>query len=50
MAYDQSKRLLKITTALGPDLVMLTELDGVDELSRPFLFRSRSSPTSRWTR
>jgi type VI secretion system secreted protein VgrG len=39
MAYDQSKRLLKITTKLGADLVMLTELDGLDELSRPFLFR-----------
>lgn len=39
MAHDQSKRLLKITTQLGADLVMLTELDGVDELSKPFLFK-----------
>lgn len=41
MAYDQSKRLLKITTNLGADAVLLTELDGVDELSRPFLFKIR---------
>jgi type VI secretion system secreted protein VgrG len=41
MAYDQAKRLLKITTNLGADTVLLTELDGVDELSRPFLFKIR---------
>ncbi|BDG74216.1 type VI secretion system Vgr family protein [Roseomonas fluvialis] len=40
-SYVQSNRLLKITTDLGVDMVMLTELDGVDELSRPFLFKIR---------
>ncbi len=41
MAYDQSKRILAIQTTLGADKVMLTELEGHDELSRPFLFRIR---------
>jgi len=39
MPYDQTKRLLKITTALDANTVLLTELEGVDELSKPFLFR-----------
>ncbi|NKE19045.1 type VI secretion system Vgr family protein [Neoroseomonas oryzicola] len=41
MAYDQSKRILAITTILGPDKVLLTELEGHDELSQPFLFKIR---------
>ncbi|MGE5146045.1 MAG: type VI secretion system Vgr family protein [Candidatus Eiseniibacteriota bacterium] len=39
MAYDQSHRILAIQTQLGSDKVMLTELDGHDEISRPFLFK-----------
>ncbi len=41
MAYDQSKRILAITTILGPNKVLLTELEGHDELSQPFLFKIR---------
>lgn len=41
MAYDQSKRVLAISTILGPDKVLLTELEGHDELSQPFLFKIR---------
>lgn len=39
MNHDQTRRILAITTDLGPDKVLLTDLDGVDEISRPFLFR-----------
>jgi type VI secretion system secreted protein VgrG len=39
--YDQSKRLLKITTTLGADQAQLNELDGIDEISQPFVFSIR---------
>jgi type VI secretion system secreted protein VgrG len=39
MEYDQASRLLSITTSLGPNAVLLTELEGVDALSKPFEFR-----------
>jgi type VI secretion system secreted protein VgrG len=39
MAQDHSGRLLRIETTLGADKVVLTELEGTEALSRPFLFR-----------
>lgn len=41
MAFDQTRRILAITTELGRDKVLLTELEGRDEISRPFLFKIR---------
>lgn len=39
MTYDQTNRILAITTALGANKAVLTELEGEDAISRPFLFR-----------
>lgn len=41
MPFDQTYRMLAIETALGPDAAVLTELDGEEAVSRPFLFRIR---------
>jgi type VI secretion system secreted protein VgrG len=37
--YTQDQRLLEITTRLGSGKTLLTELDGYDEISKPFLFK-----------
>jgi type VI secretion system secreted protein VgrG len=37
--FDQQERLLAITTRLRENNVLLTELDGIDEISKPFLFK-----------
>lgn len=37
-SYDQSGRLLRIDTTLGPNKVLLVDLDGTEALSQPFLF------------
>lgn len=39
MTYDQTNRILAITTDLGDNKAVLTELEGEDAISRPFLFR-----------
>lgn len=39
MSFDQTDRLLRIDTTLGPDKALLTDLEGVEAISRPFLFR-----------
>ncbi len=39
MSFDQIDRLLRIDTTLGVDKALLTELEGVEAISRPFLFR-----------
>jgi type VI secretion system secreted protein VgrG len=39
VTYDQTSRILAITTDLGDNKAVLTELDGEDAISRPFLFR-----------
>ena len=39
MSFDQTDRLLRIDTALGPDKALLTDLEGVEAISSPFLFR-----------
>lgn len=36
--YRQTARFLQIETPLGPDQVLLTEVDGYDAISRPFVF------------
>lgn len=41
MAYDQTTRVLRIDTDLGPDEAVLTELTGRDSLSEPYLFTIR---------
>lgn len=41
MPFDQTNRILKIETDLGPDEAMLTELRGEDAISRPYLFTIR---------
>lgn len=43
MDYNQTNRLLKISTDLGENQAVLTELDGEDAISRPFVFRIRFS-------
>ncbi len=40
-AYDQSGRYLAIQTQLGTDRAILTELEGEDTLSKPFVYRIR---------
>jgi len=37
--YANDKRFLKIKTPLGADAVLLTQVKGVDQISKPFLFR-----------
>lgn len=37
-SYDQSGRLLRIDTSLGPNKVLLVDLDGTEALSQAFLF------------
>ncbi|MES2712868.1 MAG: type VI secretion system tip protein TssI/VgrG [Pseudomonadota bacterium] len=37
-SYDQSGRLLRIDSSLGPNKVLLVDMDGTEALSRPFLF------------
>ncbi|MBR0681729.1 type VI secretion system tip protein VgrG [Roseomonas eburnea] len=39
MNYDQTNRILAINTKLGTDKAVLTELEGDDAISKPFLFR-----------
>lgn len=43
MEYNQTNRILKISTDLGANKAVLTEIDGEDAISRPFLFRIRFS-------
>ena len=38
MSYSQTTRVLEIQTTLGADKAMLTELDGEERISQPFLF------------
>ncbi|WP_198369233.1 type VI secretion system Vgr family protein [Roseomonas rosulenta] len=38
MSYSQTTRVLEIQTTLGPDLAMLTELEGEERISQPYLF------------
>jgi type VI secretion system secreted protein VgrG len=38
MTYSQTDRALAIQTTLGPDLAMLTELEGEERISQPFVF------------
>ena len=45
MPYDQTTRVLKIETELGEDMAVLTEMDGQDALSRPFVFNIRFATT-----
>ena len=40
-ALAQSRRILSIQTSLGDDAAVLTELDGEDAISRPFVLRIR---------
>lgn len=37
--FDQTNRILAITTKLGMDKAVLTELEGEDAISKPFVFR-----------
>ncbi len=37
-SFDQTGRLLQIRTSLGPDSALLTEVQGHDRISHPFLF------------
>ncbi len=37
-SYDQSGRLLRIDTSLGPNMALLVDLDGTEALSQPFLY------------
>ncbi len=37
--YSQANRPLKVTTALGPDELLLTGFRGTEEVSRPFTFQ-----------
>ncbi len=39
MPYTQSGRRLKVTTPLGPDVLLLNGFSGHEAISRPFLFR-----------
>lgn len=41
MSYDQTNRILAIKTDLGDNAAVLTELDGEDAISRPYVFRIR---------
>ncbi|MBR0673272.1 type VI secretion system Vgr family protein [Neoroseomonas soli] len=41
--YDQANRILAINTKLGTDKAVLTEVEGEDAISKPFLFRIRFS-------
>ncbi|CAH0249446.1 type VI secretion system Vgr family protein [Roseomonas sp. CECT 9278] len=41
MSYSQTQRVLAIQTTLGPDLAMLTELEGEERISQPFVFNIR---------
>ena len=46
MAYDQTNRILAIKTTLGDNQAVLTELDGEDAISRPYVFRIRFATES----
>ena len=39
LLFSQANRMLAIDSPLGPDQLLLTELDGHDAISRPFSFR-----------
>jgi type VI secretion system secreted protein VgrG len=41
MTYSQTDRVLAIQTTLGPDLAMLTELEGEERISQPYVFNIR---------
>lgn len=41
MPYEQANRILAIDTKLGANKALLSQLDGEDQLSRPFVFRVR---------
>ncbi len=41
MPYSQDSRILAIQTTLGADAAILTELEGVERISEPFLFKIR---------
>jgi len=41
VTYAQTDRILEIQTTLGADKAMLTELDGEERLSHPYLFSIR---------
>lgn len=41
MSYSQTERVLAIQTTLGNDMAMLTELEGEERISQPFLFSIR---------
>lgn len=41
MAFSQDSRRIAIETPLGPDALLLTNLDGIEELSRLFAYRLR---------
>ena len=38
MAYTQAGRRLKVTTPLGPDVLLLNGFTGQEAISRPFSF------------
>ena len=56
--YTQTDRPLKITTPLGPDIVLISGLHGHEEISQLFVFGSiwwpiskkKSASTKSWAR